>query len=92
MRLTFSLDETGPSETTVVGAVPVEHRRIAFESRVVPVLVIYSTRCSIAVATWGDGVILKSLKREVKLNELDIFIAYPKLNRLYIQPIVTLRI
>ena len=51
---------------------------------------IYSPRCSIAVATCVDGVILKSLKREVKLNELDIFIAYPKLNRLYIQPIVTL--
>jgi len=40
--------------------------------------------------TCVDGVILKSLKREFKLKELNIFIAYPKLNRLYIQPIITL--
>ena len=42
---------------------------------VVLISVNYLTRCSIAVATCTNGVILKSPK---KINELDIFIVHPK--------------
>ena len=43
----------------------------------VPISVIYLAKCTMIVATCVDGIILKSLKRKVKINELAVYSSQP---------------